>query len=130
MAEKKLVRWTIALAAALVLVIAAGYSYWTRGVYVKITNNTQNTLKHTDITYSVGVIHIAELVPGASYGRYVNPKGGSDLSLEWSDFSGKHSSDTLGVYFEHNYAGSVEIAVEPDNRVSVVDKIRLFPIGG
>jgi hypothetical protein len=88
MAEKKLVRWTIALAAALVLVIAAGYSYWTRGVYVKITNNTQNTLKHIDITYSVGVIHIAELVPGASYGRYVNPKGGSDLSLEWSDFSG------------------------------------------
>jgi hypothetical protein len=124
-----LVRWKIALAAALVLVIAAGYSYWTRGVYIKIANNTRNALKHIDITYSVGVIHIAELAPGASYGRYANPKGGSDLSLEWSDSSGKHS-DTLGVYFEHNYAGSVEIAVEPDSRVSVADKIRLFPIGG
>ena len=51
--------------------------------------------------------------------------GESHLELEWYEPSGVKQSHTIDVYFEHNYRGSVEIAVNPDNRVSWTDKIRL-----
>ena len=124
MNKRKLVSCVIVLSVALAL--ATGYFYWTRGVYVSVNNNTQSTLKNLTITYQSGVIQIAALEPKMSYGRYINPIGESGLTLEWFDSLGaKHSHMNIEVYFEHNYAGSVEITVEPDNRVSVTDKVRV-----
>jgi hypothetical protein len=125
MSQRKLIRYGIVPLTALTLFIAAGYYFWTRGVYVRITNSTQSTLKHIDVAYSGGVIHITELAPGASHGQYVNPSWESDLALEWSDSLGVRHSHTIGVYIEHNYAGNVEITVGPNNKVSVTDKVRL-----
>lgn len=125
MNKRKLVSCGIVLSVALVL--ATGYFYWTRGVYVSVNNNTQSTLKNMDITYHGGVIQIATLEPKMSYGRYINPIGESDLTLEWFDSMGAKHSHMIEVYIEHNYAGSVEITVEPDNTVSVMDKVRSMP---
>jgi hypothetical protein len=121
-------RLVIVLLAVLGLLIAAGYYFWTRGVYVKITNSTQSTLKHIGIAYSGGATHITGLGPGTSRGQYINPKWESDLTLEWLDSAGMEHSYAMGVYIEHNYSGSVEITVEPGNRVSVTDKVRLLVI--
>jgi len=127
MNKRKLVSYRILLLVALALLIASGYFYWTKGVYVSITNSTQNTLKHIDIIYSGGIIDIPELAPSTSCGQYINPDWESDLTLEWFDSSGAKHSHTIGEYIEHNYAGSVEITLEPDNKVSVTSKIRLMP---
>jgi hypothetical protein len=122
MSERKLVSYGAVLWIALGLLMVTGYFYWTRGVYVRITNNTQSILKHIDIAYSVGVVHIAALEPKASCGRYVNPTGGdSGLKLEWIDSSGTKQSHRIDVYLEHNYSRSVEIAVDPNNEVSWID---------
>ena len=126
MNKRKLVSCGIVLLVALALLISTGH-YWTRGVYISITNSTQSTLKRVDITCHGGVIHIAALEPTMSYGRYINPTHGTDLTLEWIDSMGVKHSHTVGVYMERNYVGSVEITVEPDNRVSVTDKIRSQP---
>ena len=129
MSKRKPVRCAIVLLIALVLLVATGYFYWTRGVYVSITNNTQSTLKDINISYVRGVVHVAALEPAASCARYVNPTGGdADLRLEWFEPSGAKHSHAIDVYIEHNYSGSVEITVEPGNRVSVTDKVRLLVI--
>jgi hypothetical protein len=107
-----------------VLLIAAGYFFWTRGVYVSITNNTQNVITRIKITYWSGAVHIATLEPATSYGRYVNPAAESGLQLEWLDSSGARHSRNMGGYLERNSAGSVQMIIEPDNRVLVINKVR------
>jgi len=127
MNKRKLVNRRIVLLAVFVLLIAVGYLYCKRGVYVSITNNTKSTLKEVDIAYEVGVIQIDALEPKMSYGRYINPTYSTGLTLKWCDSSGvKHSHD-IGVYLQHNYSGSVEITVESDNSVVVTDKVRSLP---
>ncbi|MHC4630879.1 MAG: hypothetical protein ACYS9C_06365 [Planctomycetota bacterium] len=125
MNKRKLVSCGIVLSVALAL--ATGYFYWTRGVYVSVNNNTQSTLKNLDITYHGGVIKIGALELKISYGQYINPTHPTDLTLEWSDSMGAKHSHTIGVYIEPNNAGSVEITVEPENRVSVTDKVKFRP---
>ena len=110
---------------AVVLLIAAGYFFWTRGVCVSITNNTQNVITRIKITYRGGVVHIATLEPATSSGRYVNPATPSGLQLEWLDSSGARHSRNIGGYLERNYAGSLQMIIEPDNRVLVINKVRL-----
>ena len=123
MNKRKLVSCGIVLSVALAL--ATGYFYWTRGVYVSVNNNTQSTLKNLTITYLGGVIQIATLEPKMSYGQYINPTHPTDLTLEWFDSSGAKHSNMINVYIEPSFAGSVEITVEPDNRVSVTEKVRV-----
>jgi hypothetical protein len=125
MSKRKLASCGIVLLVALVLLTAIGHFFWTRGVYVSITNNTQDTLKHMNIVYRSGVIHIAELEPKTSCGRYVNPTCESDLTLEWLDSSGAKHSHGVDTYLDPNYAGSVKITLKPDNKISVTQKVRV-----
>ena len=125
MFETKLARGGVILLITLALFIGAAYFYWTRGVCVSITNNTETTIENVDIAYWRGVIHIGALKPKTSRARYVNPPGESDLTLEWFDVSGVKHARRLGVYIETNYAGSIQVTVESGNRVSVTEKVRL-----
>ena len=126
---KSVTRW-IVLLAVLVLVILAGHYFETRGVRVSVTNGTESTLKHLKIVYRGGVSQIGELEPKRSHGRYVNPSGESDLTLEWVDSLGARYSHRVGVYIGTNYVGSVDITVEPGNTVSMKDKVDPFALAG
>ncbi|MHC4172443.1 MAG: hypothetical protein ACYST5_05815 [Planctomycetota bacterium] len=128
MNKRKLVSCGIVLSVALALLIATWHFYRTRGVYVSVNNNTQSTLKNMVITYTGGVIQIVALDPKMSYGKYIKPSHPGELTLEWSDSMGAKHSHMIGVYIEQGYAGSVEITVEPDNRVSVRDNVGLWPL--
>lgn len=119
---KSVTRW-IVLLAVLVLVILAGCYFRTRGVRVSVSNGTESTLKQLKIIYRGGTIQIGELEPKRSYGRYINPAGESDLTLEWVDSLGAKRSHRLEVYIETNYIGSVDVTVEPGNTVSMKKKV-------
>jgi len=127
MSKRKLVSCWIAIFVAIGLFISIGYHYWTRGVYISITNNTQDVFKVINISYTGGIIRIAKLEPKTSYGQRINPIGESGLKLGWLDSSGVKQSQKIEVYFEHNYTGSVGIMIEAGNRVSVTNRIRLGP---
>lgn len=127
MTGKKLIGYGMVSVVVVGLVASIAYLYLTRGVYVRVTNNTQNALQDVDITYTGGAIRIATLKPKTSYGRRINPAGESHLELAWLDSSGTKRSHTVNVYFEHGYRGSIKIVVESDNRISVTDKIRILP---
>jgi hypothetical protein len=118
MPKRKSISYLIAVFVAVGMLTSIGYRYWTRGVYINITNTTQNVLKDINIAYTGGVIHIANLESKTSYGQYINPTSESHLELEWLDSSGAKQSQEIGVYFEHNYAGSIEITIDPNNIVS------------
>jgi hypothetical protein len=107
------------------ILVFIGYLYQRKGVYVSITNNTQTFLKDVGVTYTGGTVRIKGLKPHESYGKRINPNGESHLELEWYESSGVKQSHTVDVYFEHNYRGSIEISIDPDNRVSWTDKTRL-----
>ena len=128
LSRKKLLSYLLILSIVIGLSLLTGYFYWTRGIYVAITNNTDSVLKNINIFYTGGVINIEELEPNNSYDKYINPTGESDLELEWNDSSRTRQSSTIDVYFEPNYSGSVEITIDPNNQVSCKDKtrIRLF----
>ena len=129
MNKRKLVSCGIVLSVVLALLIATEHFYRTRGVYVSVNNNTQSTLKNVVITYTHagGVIQIVALDPKMSYGKYIKPPHPGELTLEWSDSMGAKHSHMIEVYIEQGYAGSVEITVEPDNRVSATGKVGLMP---
>jgi hypothetical protein len=124
MTRRKRIVYGIALMVFVGMMASVGYLHATRGVYVRVTNDTQSTLKHIDITYTGGVVHTTVLEPKASYGRRVNPAGESALKLEWLDSAGAKHSHWIDVYLEHDYRGTVEITVESDGRVSVIDRIK------
>ena len=123
LSKKKLLIYTL-LSIVIGLLLLAGYFYWTWGVYVAITNNTDSVLKNIQISYTGGKIDIEKMGPYSSYGQYVNPTGESHLELEWHDSSGTRQSSTIEVYFEHNYTGSIKITVDPNNQVSWASKTR------
>lgn len=125
MGKTKLVRYGAAAVAVLGMIGSIGYLRATRGVCLSVTNNTRSTLRHVDIAYTGGVVHIAAIEPKASHGQRVNPAGESALTLSWVDPSGaKHSRD-IDTYLEPGYTGNVKIALESDNRVSVTQKVRV-----
>lgn len=107
-----------------VLVLGLGHYCWTRGVYVKITNNADTALKDVEIAYSGGTIHVGTLEPKGSYGQWVNPNSASIWNMEWFGSSGAKESLAIDVYVERNYSGSVEITVEHDGTVAVVDRVK------
>ncbi len=108
-----------------VLVLVAGHFYWTRGVYVRITNDSWTTLENVTVAYRQDVIPLGTLIPKVSRALYVNPVGGSELMLEWCEPSGAKHSYTIDAYGETNYWGSVEIMVWPGNGVSATGEVRL-----
>jgi len=113
------------LAPILGALILIGYYYGTSGVYVRITNNTQNPLAQVRVTYTGGTADIGVLMPKTSYGRRINPDGESHLELEWVDSSGERRSYSNG-YFEHNYRGRIDIVVEPNSDPTWIDNSRPF----
>lgn len=124
MLQRRLLGYGVALLAGVVLVVVAGHFYWTKGVYVSVTNNTQGTLKQIEIVCTGGVVRIATLEPMASCTRYINPAGRSILRLGWVDSSGAKRSHGLDTYLDPNYSGIVKIAFEPGDRMSVTQKVR------
>jgi hypothetical protein len=50
----------------------------------------------------------------------------------WSWFGSTpvaRSSEKLGLYFERNYRGRVDITVQPDGTISWTDRISIWPSG-
>lgn len=126
MSKKGLIGWGILGLVVFGPSFAVGYRHWTAGVYVEITNNTDSPLTQIAITYTGGVVRIAELKPKTSSGRRVNPRGESHLVVEWVDSLGHRHSQRVDVYFETNYRGRIDITVEPDNTIVWTDVIRLY----
>ena len=125
MTERKMAGWWMVLLGAIGLLLLLVYIYWSKGVYVSIINNTQKVLEKVSIAYTGGTINIEKLEPHTSYGQYVNPASESHLELEWFEPSGVKQSHKIDVYFEHNYSGSIEITVDPNNRISWISKVRV-----
>lgn len=125
MIKRRLVNRQVALLVAVGLFLLIGYLYLRKGVYVCIVNNTQTVLKNINITYTGGALCVKELDSHTSYGKRINPSGEANLKIEWFNLSGVKQSHIIDVYFEHNYRGSVEIVVGPNNRVSWTNKIKL-----
>ena len=101
-----------------------GYLYWSKGVYVSITNNTKDILTNITVSYTGGCIRIARLEPKKLYRQRVHPAGESDLELKWLDSLGVKQSRKIDVYFESNYYnGNIEITINPNNRISVENTV-------
>ena len=126
LSRTKLLSYCIILSIGVGLLLLIGYFYWTWGVYVAITNNTDSVLKNIHISYTGGAINIEKLEPYTSYGQYVAPTSESDLELEWYDSLGTRQSRKIEVYFEPNYRRSIEITVESNNQVSWKDKTKIY----
>ena len=128
MTRKKLIGYAVVLAAILGPAATMAYLHSTRGVCISLTNNTQSVLQQMEIAYTGGVIRIATLEPQASYACHVNLTGESILRLGWFDASDGRHFYMLDTYLDPDYAGSVKIVWEPNNRMSVTQKVRAGPI--
>lgn len=93
------------------------------GVNVTITNNSGSTISDLRIIYSGGSFLIKTLEPNISKRLLINPKGESDTKLEFKDPRGTKFKETIEVYIEEGYSGSLDITIGPDGKVTWVDKI-------
>jgi hypothetical protein len=122
--RKSVASWVIPLITVGLLISIGylGHCYLTQGIYFSIRNDTPNVLTNIRVTYTGGVVRIAELEPNASYGRHIDPSSESDLELAWFDSSGVEQFHKVDVYLEPNYRGNLAVTVEAHNRISWKDE--------
>ena len=99
-------------------------AWYSPGVHVVIRNSTAVPLVDVQLKFNGGSKHVPLIRPEHAISANVNPLGESGLQLEFTQGTA-HRSQTLDIYMEHDYAGSVFLTVDGVGNVNVQSKIKL-----
>jgi hypothetical protein len=118
---KRLIAWTLIVLVS-VVVFAASYSQFTRGVMVVVSNGMSADIQDVELHFTGGMRHVGMVQPGSEVSVRVRPTGDSGLELRYVDSLGIQHKEAIGVYFDgENFRGSIDIQIHSDGTVTFVD---------
>lgn len=96
-----------------------------QGIVVSVTNTGSAPLTAIEVRYTGGTIRVPARAPNASHHARVAATGESLLDMRFVDANGARRSETVGVFFEPGYTGSVAILVDDAGVVTWRDRVRV-----
>ena len=90
-----------------------------------MTNATSGDITGLEVRFSGGTKSFQRLMPSDSFKTVVNPRGESDLMIQFIDSRGTQHSAKVDVYLERGYRGTIHVVIQPDGTVTWKDGIKV-----
>lgn len=100
----------------------AGWLAFPSDVVVRLHNASAGEISDIRVVFEGGAKTARQLKPGEFFKCRISPDGESDLEIEFVSASGVRQSANLDVYLDRYHRGSIEIAIQSDDKVSFEDK--------
>ncbi|CAN5569885.1 hypothetical protein BH10PLA1_BH10PLA1_09700 [soil metagenome] len=101
-------RWIIF---AVIILAAASYFLWFRGVKTVVSNTGSTAMHDVRVVVTGAAYRLGDIPPGDSRNVYVNPSSESSLTIQYIDASAGARSLDIDCYIEKGNSGRIEVHI-------------------